>query len=165
MRNINVWLPLACPLLETWPTTQACALTGNWTGNPLVLRPALNHWATPAGAKFFVLFGALPECVFLPCLPNHWFSPLLHPTSCLLLPVCYLSQIRHSFFLTGPFFMVSTSFFMLLSILINIILNSLTNCLSPFHLALLENSLVLSFGVCFFVFPFWLILCIFHLRR
>ena len=28
-RNINVWLPLMCPLLGTWPTTQACALTGN----------------------------------------------------------------------------------------------------------------------------------------
>ena len=41
-RNINVWLPLTCPLLETRPTTQACALTGNWTGNPLVHKPALN---------------------------------------------------------------------------------------------------------------------------
>ena len=28
-RNINVWLPLTCPQLGTWPTTQACALTGN----------------------------------------------------------------------------------------------------------------------------------------
>ena len=28
-RNINVWLPLACPRLESWPATQACALTGN----------------------------------------------------------------------------------------------------------------------------------------
>ena len=28
-RNINVWLPFTCPLLGTWPTTQACALTGN----------------------------------------------------------------------------------------------------------------------------------------
>ena len=27
-RNINVWLPLGCHLLGTWPTTQACALTG-----------------------------------------------------------------------------------------------------------------------------------------
>ena len=48
-RNINVWLPLMCPLpppppppLGTWPTTQACALTGNRTGNPLVWRPVLN---------------------------------------------------------------------------------------------------------------------------
>ena len=28
-RNISVWLPLAHPPLWTWPTTQACALTGN----------------------------------------------------------------------------------------------------------------------------------------
>ena len=27
-RNINVWLPLAHPLLGTWPTTKASALTG-----------------------------------------------------------------------------------------------------------------------------------------
>ena len=32
-RNISVWLPLVCPLLGTWPTTQACALTGNQTGS------------------------------------------------------------------------------------------------------------------------------------
>ena len=41
-RNISVWLPLARPLLGTWPTTQAYALTGNRTVNPLVCRPALN---------------------------------------------------------------------------------------------------------------------------
>ena len=28
-RNINVWLPLTCFLLRTWPATQKCALTGN----------------------------------------------------------------------------------------------------------------------------------------
>ena len=41
-RNINVWLPLMCPPLGTWPAAQACALTGNRTGDPLVCRPALN---------------------------------------------------------------------------------------------------------------------------
>ena len=41
-RNINVWLPLMHPLLGTWPTTQAWALTGNQTIDPLVSRPALN---------------------------------------------------------------------------------------------------------------------------
>ena len=41
-RNVNVWLPLACPLLGTWPTTQACALTGNRTGDPLVHRLMLH---------------------------------------------------------------------------------------------------------------------------
>ena len=41
-RNINVWLPLTCPFLETWPATQACALTGNQTGDPLLCRPVLS---------------------------------------------------------------------------------------------------------------------------
>ena len=41
-KNISVWLPLTCPQLETWPATQACALTGNQTGNPLAHRPVLN---------------------------------------------------------------------------------------------------------------------------
>ena len=48
-RNTNVWVPFMRPLLGTWPATQACALTGNrsgdplvWTSNPLVCRPALN---------------------------------------------------------------------------------------------------------------------------
>ena len=31
-----------CPVLGTWPTIQACVLTGNWTGYPLVCRLALN---------------------------------------------------------------------------------------------------------------------------
>ena len=30
------------PLVGTWPTTQACALTGNRTSDPLVCRLALN---------------------------------------------------------------------------------------------------------------------------
>ena len=41
-RNINVWLPDTCPLLGTWPATQACVLTGNRAGDPLVHRPVLN---------------------------------------------------------------------------------------------------------------------------
>ena len=41
-RNINMWLPVTRPLLGTWPSTQACALTGNQTGDPLVHRLALN---------------------------------------------------------------------------------------------------------------------------
>ena len=31
-------LPLTCPQLGTWPTTQACALTGNRTGQPFGLQ-------------------------------------------------------------------------------------------------------------------------------
>ena len=41
-RNIDVWLPLMCPQLGTWTTTQACVLTGYRTSNPLVRRSVLN---------------------------------------------------------------------------------------------------------------------------
>ena len=41
-KNINVWLPLTHSLLGTWPATQACALTGNQTSDPLIHRLALN---------------------------------------------------------------------------------------------------------------------------
>ena len=41
-RNIHVWLPLARPLLGTWPAAQAYALTENRTSDLLVLNPALN---------------------------------------------------------------------------------------------------------------------------
>ena len=36
------YLSRAAPHRGTWPATQACALTGNQTGDPLVCRPALN---------------------------------------------------------------------------------------------------------------------------
>ena len=41
-RNINVWLPLTCPLPRIWPPTQARALTGNGTSDSLVHRLALS---------------------------------------------------------------------------------------------------------------------------
>ena len=41
-KNIAVWLPLVRPQLGTGLVTQACALTGNQTGDPMVRRPALN---------------------------------------------------------------------------------------------------------------------------
>ena len=41
-RNIKVWLPLTPLPQGTWSTTQACALTGNRTSDPLILRLALN---------------------------------------------------------------------------------------------------------------------------
>ena len=40
--NINVWLLLVRSLLGTWPATQASALLGNLTGDPLLCRSALN---------------------------------------------------------------------------------------------------------------------------
>ena len=47
-RNINVWLPRVHSQLGTWPATQACALTGNRTGDTLLHRQCSIHWATPA---------------------------------------------------------------------------------------------------------------------
>ena len=41
-RDTNVWLPLMRPLLGTWPTNRACALTGNRTSYTLVHRLSLN---------------------------------------------------------------------------------------------------------------------------
>ena len=35
-------LPLTYSQLGTWPMTQACALTGNQTSDPLVRRPSLS---------------------------------------------------------------------------------------------------------------------------
>ena len=55
-RNINVWLPLV-PLSggPTWPTTQACAQTGNLTGDPLVCRPTLNPLSHTSQGQFVLL--------------------------------------------------------------------------------------------------------------
>ena len=50
-----VWLPLARPPLGTQPITQACALTGNRTSNPLVLRPALNPLSCTSQGSFLFL--------------------------------------------------------------------------------------------------------------
>ena len=92
-RNINVSLPLDCPILGTWPATQACALTGNWTDDPLVRSLHSVHWATPARAHFswvhteVVLAGLYGNCMFnfeaLPNCPLKWrhhftFPPALH---------------------------------------------------------------------------------------
>ena len=52
-RNISVWLTLVHLLLGTWLATQACALTGNQTGDSLVCKPALNPLTTPAGVWGF----------------------------------------------------------------------------------------------------------------
>ena len=53
-RNINMWLPLALPLLRNWPAIQACALLGI---EPVTLwftgRHSI-HWATPAKARWYL---------------------------------------------------------------------------------------------------------------
>ena len=55
--NNNVWLPLWRRLLGTWPTTQACALTGHPSSDPFVHRPALDPLRhTRQGFPSFFLF-------------------------------------------------------------------------------------------------------------
>ena len=45
------------PSLGTWPTTQACALTANQTGDPLVRRPALSLLShTSQGNNVILIF-------------------------------------------------------------------------------------------------------------
>ena len=43
------------PLLRTWPATQACALTGNRTGDPLVHRLVLNPLSHTSQGRRLVL--------------------------------------------------------------------------------------------------------------
>ena len=62
-RNIIVWLPLTHSLLGTWPATQACALTGNRTGDPLVRKPVLNSLShTSQGSIHFFNEGKIIKC-------------------------------------------------------------------------------------------------------
>ena len=52
-RNINVWLPIMHPLLWTWPATQACALTGKPTSDPLLCSPALTPLSHISQSYFY----------------------------------------------------------------------------------------------------------------
>ena len=65
-RNIYIdhhQLPLARPQLGTWPTTQACALTENQTGDLSMSRSALNplSHASRGRKNYFSL--VLPLCL------------------------------------------------------------------------------------------------------
>ena len=73
-RNINVCLPLTSPLLGTWPTTQACAKTGNWTCNPLQSSAQYTEPHMPGLCISFI------RVLFL----YHWvMSFLLHLMKCI----------------------------------------------------------------------------------
>ena len=57
------------PPLGTWPTTQACALSGNRTGDPLVCSLHSIHWATPArvGVSFIKSINNIAKTVLIKC--------------------------------------------------------------------------------------------------
>ena len=61
-------LPLAHPQLGTWPATQPNALTGNQTGDPLVLRLALNppHHTSQGYRDFYLDSSLLLTLTFAP---------------------------------------------------------------------------------------------------
>ena len=77
-RNINVWLPLTCPLLGTFPATHACAPTANPTGDPLICRPALNPLSHTSQGKLlsFTSVTSLP-CAFTYLLIEQAFECFL----------------------------------------------------------------------------------------
>ena len=54
-RNIDR-LCLTCPQMETWPTTQGSAQTGNRTSDLLFSRWCPIHWTTPVRALPFCLY-------------------------------------------------------------------------------------------------------------
>ena len=54
--NINMCLSPAHPLLGTWPATQACALPGNQTSDPLVCRLALNPLSHTSQVSFMFVW-------------------------------------------------------------------------------------------------------------
>ena len=64
-RNSSVWLPLARPPLGNWPTTQACALTGNRTSDPLVRRLVLNPLSHTSQGQFCMFFKKYFTYLFL----------------------------------------------------------------------------------------------------
>ena len=128
---------------------------------------------------FKILFSfCCPAWVFfLPCPLKHWFYPLLELTYCLFFPVYDLSHILHSLFLILWFLFSSYKsfaffyfwlvlfygfcvFFHAVEYPYNHYSKLSDKLLAPIYVVL-ENSLVLSFGVsfsphfgCFFVFSF-----------
>ncbi|KAF6080607.1 bromodomain containing 8 [Phyllostomus discolor] len=75
---INVWLPLSRPPPRTWPTTQACALTGNQTGDPSVYRSDLSQ-SDPVQDHLLFKKTLLP--VWKMIASHRFSSPFLKPVS------------------------------------------------------------------------------------
>ena len=83
---------LSCaPLLGTWPATQACALTGNRTDDPVVDRPALNPFShTSQGYA---------RCPFIMEL----FSYTCHSIICLRkYSLCHWASNKNVVYANGP---------------------------------------------------------------
>ena len=71
------------PLVGTWPATQACALTGNSNGDPLVRRPVLNPLSYTSQGYF---------CNFLNKI-FQTFTDVERIVQCIV--ICASSRLRH----------------------------------------------------------------------
>ena len=76
-----MWLPLTWPLLGIWPTTQACALTGNRIRYPLVCRLVLNPVSHTSQGRILFLILTL-GILFMICLGMVLFGSNLFGTLC-----------------------------------------------------------------------------------
>ena len=91
-RNIY-WLPLTCPQLGTWPTTQACALNpwpfGSQASNPL------SHTSQGWREAYFLTrypITGIPDCLTLSSLPP-LSSPVIGPSDLQNLMPCPSSKL------------------------------------------------------------------------
>ena len=84
-RSINVWLPLTHPQLGAWPTTQARALTGNRTSDPLVRWLALSPLSRTSQGRHML---SLKIQIYRKCKVKSE-SPFTLPSS----PTFYCSKI------------------------------------------------------------------------
>ena len=73
-------MPLTRPLLGTCPTTQACALTGNRTGDPLVRRPVLNPLSNTSQGIYCISFYFVFLNIFIDYAITVVPFPSLHST-------------------------------------------------------------------------------------
>ena len=116
-------------LLGTWPTTQACALTGNRTSDCLAVVGGHSiHWATPARAKLYFIDYAItvpisPFVPLYPALPRPSGNPptIVHVHGkCICLP-CLLPSLLY---FTSPWLFCNYRF---------VLLNHLTSSPTPPH--------------------------------
>ena len=66
--NINVWFPHVHLLLETWPATQICALTGDRTSNTLISRLVLSPLSHISQGKVCCFKIYIPMSFSFPCV-------------------------------------------------------------------------------------------------
>ena len=101
-----MWVPLKCPLLGTWPATQACALTGNQSGDPLVYRLVLNPLGHSSQGFFHNLKSFKMREIdkdkpkiwfYFPSRDIHYQPCAVYPPSLLYIHLFFLNHFVYSF--------------------------------------------------------------------